>query len=62
MITTPLTPTKEITEPIRPADDRQYRAVGLLLGKYIPSTEAFTKGTLVTTDGTTIEAVILASF
>jgi hypothetical protein len=61
MITTPYpNQNKEITQPIRPADDRkQYRAVGLLLGKYVPSTEAFTKGTLVTTDGTTIEAVIL---
>lgn len=61
MITTPYpNQNKEVTEPIRPADDRkQYRAVGLLFGKYIPSTEAFTKGTLVTSDGTTIEAVIL---
>lgn len=61
MSTTPYpNQNKEVTEPIQPADDRkQYRAVGLLFGKYIPSTEAFTKGTLVTSDGTTIEAVIL---
>ncbi len=47
------------TEPIpSPDNPLQYRAIGLLWGKYIPS-EELTKGTLITSDDTNIDAVIL---
>lgn len=48
--TTPISP---------PGEDKQYRAIGLVLGRYIPSEEQFTKGILVTHDGTEIDAVLL---
>lgn len=48
--TTPISP---------PGEDKQYRAIGLVLGRYIPSEEQFTKGILVTRDGTEIDAVLL---
>lgn len=48
--TTPISP---------PGEDKQYRAIGLVSGRYIPSEEQFTKGTLITSDGTEIDAVLL---
>lgn len=46
--------------PIPPASEPlQYRAIGLILGKYIPSAEEFNQGTVATDDGSTIDAVIL---
>jgi len=54
------TSTKEVTEPIpSPETPLQYRAIGLLLGKYVPNEGELTLGTLHTADGTQIEAVIL---
>jgi hypothetical protein len=37
----------------------QYRAIGLAKGVYLASAEEFTKGSLVTDDGTLIDAVLL---
>lgn len=54
------TPKAETTEPIRPPDNPlQYRAIGLLRGKYVPKEGELTLGTLHTNDGVQIEAVIL---
>ena len=47
-------------QPIPPASEpMQYRAIGLVRGKYQPSEEQFTRGTLLTDDGTAIDAVLL---
>ncbi|MBD3884400.1 hypothetical protein IFO70_21900 [Phormidium tenue FACHB-886] len=47
-------------QPIPPASEpMQYRAIGLVRGKYIPSEEQFTRGTLLTEDGTPIDSVLL---
>ncbi|HEY9623384.1 MAG TPA: hypothetical protein V6C78_23710 [Crinalium sp.] len=47
-------------QPIPPASEpMQYRAIGLVKGKYTPLEEQFTRGMLVTEDGTTIDAVLL---
>jgi hypothetical protein len=46
--------------PIPPASEPlQYRAIGLVLGKYLPSAEEFNQGTLLADDGAVIDAVIL---
>lgn len=46
--------------PIPPASEpMQYRAIGLIRGKYEPSEEQFTRGNLVTDDGTEVDAVLL---
>lgn len=46
--------------PIRPpTEPRQYRAVGLVRGSYKPSEEQFTRGMLLTPDGSEIDAVLL---
>lgn len=42
-----------------PSEPRQYRAIGLVEGRYQPSDEQFTRGNLVTQDGTLIDAVLL---
>ncbi|MGB0564736.1 MAG: hypothetical protein ACPGVO_23510 [Spirulinaceae cyanobacterium] len=42
-----------------PSEPRQYRAIGLVHGQYVPSEEQPTKGTLITEDGATIDAVLL---
>lgn len=42
-----------------PSEPKQYRAIGLLRGQYTPSEEQFTRGSMMTTDGTTVEAVLL---
>ena len=47
-------------EPIPPpSHPRQYRAIGLIRAKYQQSEEQMTQGTLITTEGTEIEAVLL---
>lgn len=57
--TTDLTQDNEVIGPIPPSEfPKQYRAIGLLQGKYVPG-EDFTRGTLITSDGTNIDAVIL---
>jgi hypothetical protein len=58
----PLPPMLQLTgnTPIPPASEPlQYRAIGLILGKYLPSAEEFNQGTLLADDGTVIDAVIL---
>jgi hypothetical protein len=46
--------------PIPPASEPlQYRAIGLLLGKYVPSEDEFNQGIVLADDGTVIDAVIL---
>ncbi len=42
-----------------PSDPMQYRAIGLVRGSYKASPEQFTQGTLVATDGTELNAVLL---
>lgn len=42
-----------------PSEPRQYRAVGLVRGRYSPSEEQFTRGMLLASDGTAIDAVLL---
>jgi hypothetical protein len=42
-----------------PEQPLQYRAIGLIRGKYLPSQQQFGKGTLLTSDGIEIDAVIL---
>jgi len=42
-----------------PSHPRQYRAIGLIKAKYVQSAEQITQGTLITTDGAEIEAVLL---
>jgi hypothetical protein len=42
-----------------PSEPMQYRAIGLLRGRYKPSDEQFTRGEFTTIDGIVIEAVLL---
>jgi hypothetical protein len=42
-----------------PSHPKQYRAIGLIRGKYQNSEEQLTQGTLVTTEGINIDAVLL---
>ena len=52
--------TSERKQPIPPpSHPRQYRAIGLIQAKYQQSAEQMTQGTLITTDGAEIEAVLL---
>lgn len=42
-----------------PSEPKQYRAIGLVLGRYVPSEEQFNRGFIHTDDGVEIEAVLL---
>jgi uncharacterized membrane protein YgcG len=42
-----------------PSEPMQYRAIGLVRGTYTPSEEQFTRGVMLTDDGTEVEAVLL---
>lgn len=42
-----------------PSEPLQYRAIGLVRGKYIPSEEQFTRGNVLVADGKQIDAVLL---
>lgn len=42
-----------------PSEPMQYRAIGLVRGRYCASSEQFTQGTLLTTDGVELNAVLL---
>lgn len=66
--TPPPSPTEAIPEteaadrnqPIPPpSEPMQYRAIGLVRGKYAPAEEQFTRGNLHADDGTAIDAVLL---
>lgn len=53
-------PMAERHQPIPPASEpMQYRAIGLVRGKYTPSIEQFTRGFILTDDGVLIDAVLL---
>ena len=53
-------PTTDRKQPIPPpSHPRQYRAIGLIQAKYQQSADQMTQGTLLTTDGAEIEAVLL---
>ena len=54
-------PTTEAVGPISPPQQpKQYRAIGLLWGKYVPQQAGeIERGTLITGDGTHIDAVVL---
>ncbi|MBW4632844.1 MAG: hypothetical protein KME30_13385 [Iphinoe sp. HA4291-MV1] len=42
-----------------PSEPMQYRAIGLVRGRYVVSSEQFTQGSMVTTDGMQLDAVLL---
>lgn len=42
-----------------PSEPLQYRAIGLVRGKYVASEEQFTRGNVIAADGTQIDAVLL---
>lgn len=42
-----------------PSEPLQYRAIGLIRGRYSASSEQFTQGAMLTTDGAELEAVLL---
>jgi hypothetical protein len=42
-----------------PSEPMQYRAIGLVRGRYIASSEQFTQGVMLTADGTKLDAVLL---
>lgn len=42
-----------------PSEPMQYRAIGLVRGRYSASAEQFTQGTLIATDGTELNSVLL---
>lgn len=53
-------PTILRQQPIPPASEpMQYRAIGLVRGKYVATDEQFTKGNIITDDGAAIDAVLL---
>ncbi|MEL6247124.1 MAG: hypothetical protein AAFR15_03845 [Cyanobacteria bacterium J06627_15] len=60
----PVEPPSE-PEPLRqqpispPSEPMQYRAIGLLRGRYTPTEEVFNRGQIVSQDGTSIDAVLL---
>ncbi len=64
---TPSAPPEEEIDPASlrhqpipaPSEPMQYRAIGLLRGRYKSSDEQFTRGEFTTTDGVVIEAVLL---
>lgn len=59
-VVVPHEPAFSRNQPIPPpSEPKQYRAIGLVRGRYTPSDEQFTRGTMTTGDGTEIEAVLL---
>lgn len=42
-----------------PSEPKQYRAIGLVRGRYTPSEEEFTRGEMLTADGTILKSVLL---
>lgn len=52
--------SRDKLQPIPPAtESMQYRAIGVIQGHYIPIEEQFSKGQIVSPDGTTVDAVLL---
>ncbi|NEZ55443.1 hypothetical protein [Adonisia turfae] len=57
--TEPETPQPRLQPIAPPSEPMQYRAIGLLKGRYEPSEETFNRGNIVNHDGTTTCAVLL---
>ncbi len=63
--TPPSAAAKEPSAPQRPgpislpSEPMQYRAIGLIKGKYVPSEEQFNRGDIAAADGTLVDAVLL---
>ncbi len=57
----PVTPTAPpVIGPIsEPSERMQYRAIGLIKGKYVASEEQFNRGNIAIADGTLVDAVLL---
>lgn len=59
-LTGTMPPEVQRQQPIPPpSEPMQYRAIGLIRGQYMPSADQLTRGTLVSSDGTLIDAVLL---
>ena len=54
----PETPQRPVPIP-PPSEPRQYRAIGVVRGRYMPSQEQITQGVLQTADDVAVEAVLL---
>ncbi|MEO1589862.1 MAG: hypothetical protein AAFU71_01085 [Cyanobacteria bacterium J06632_22] len=55
-----LPPEPARQQPISPpSEPMQYRAIGLLRGRYVPTEEVFNRGQIMAQDGTAIDAVLL---
>jgi len=53
-------PARPVNHPIQPVTEpMQYRAIGVVAGRYLASDDQFTKGILVTDDGLPIDVVLL---
>lgn len=51
---------RDLQQPIPPpSEPMQYRAIGLIQGRYIPSEDQFNRGQLLTPDGVSLDAVLL---
>jgi hypothetical protein len=57
-ITTDTQPLPSNNQPITPTDSLQYRAIGWLWGRYVPSLEPIYQGQLITVDGVILNAVL----
>lgn len=58
--TQPNSAVSQSAQPIPPPSDaRQFRAIGILQGVYVPSEEQFNRGELVTREGLRLDAVLL---
>ena len=58
-VTEPETPQPRIQPIAPPSEPMQYRAIGLLKGRYEPSEETFNRGNIVNHDGSNTAAVLL---
>lgn len=66
--TAPATASATVTAPVEvdrsrpipaPSEPKQFRAIGLIRGKYVPSEDQFTCGTFFSDDGAEIDSVLL---
>lgn len=57
-ITTDTQQLSSNNQPITPTDSLQYRAIGRLWGRYVPSIEVIYKGKLITVDGVMLNATL----
>ncbi|MHC5930809.1 MAG: hypothetical protein ACYTXM_34255, partial [Nostoc sp.] len=57
-ITTKIQHLLSNNQPITPTDSLQYRAIGRLWGRYVPSDEQIYKGKIITVDGVILNAIL----